>query len=408
MTVLALQHLFSSVERGYFPQHGQGFQTVAVAEELAGTEDLTVLEDASFYAVSRERRASGDLPVKETFFRLPSGRFALGRTVPWGADALGREGNYLTHHLIVTGDDLRAVAGDPFALFDAAPRSSDADLHARGLPPVPLEAAPCEPEFSILAGLAAPWRAGLGAALIARGDISLLIAGDEALSRALLRESVALLPLEERLRFTFSTHFYESEHLREHFAVVTVGSLGEAPSRIGEYAVFPLDGEPPPPSSIKGAYAVWLASRLGSGEWREIQAMSTALNCLRSGELQPGEPVLPAGPLAGAALWEQVGAALAPALVGQAERIPEYLAPHRDRRRLADALLAAASPSQLCGATPDPATPEALARQAACLQAVRAAASPLKWRAWVKHWATDPALLPITRSARPWWRRWGR
>src|SRR5688572_8500889 len=121
MTVQALQHLYSSAERGYFARHGQGFQTVAVDEGLAGTEDLAVLEEASFYTVSRERRARGDLPLKETFFRLPSGRFALGRTLPWGADALGREGNSLTHHLIISRDDLLRVGVAPFTLLDAAP-----------------------------------------------------------------------------------------------------------------------------------------------------------------------------------------------------------------------------------------------------------------------------------------------
>jgi hypothetical protein len=397
-TIEALQHLYSSVARGYAPGRGQGFQTVAVAPELAGTEDLTALEDASFYAVSRERRARGDLPVKETFFRLPSGRFALGRSVPVGTDALGREGNYLTHHLIVSRDDLIAVNGDPFALLDAAPPAPEIDLTPRDLPPLALAVAPAALDVSALADLA-PWlRAALGVALIERGDRTLLIAGDEARSRDLLRSLGAALPREERLRLTFSTHFYESEHLRAHFAVVTAGSAWEAPSRPAEYLLIRLDEEPsssgPSPAT---AYGKWFAASLHAGDWAEIRTMRDALHHLRSGESRPGEPPLPAGGTAGAALWEQVGPVLARALVGQPERITEYLAGLPDGRKLAESLMAAAAPSPLCGGTPK-----------ACLQAVRGAASPRAWRAWLRQWAADPALASLARDVRPWWRRWRR
>jgi hypothetical protein len=80
-TFNALQHIFSSVERGYDPRRKRGFQTVAASEELAGTEDLRALEKAAFYTISRERRRVRDFPVKQAFSRLPSGRFAIGRTV---------------------------------------------------------------------------------------------------------------------------------------------------------------------------------------------------------------------------------------------------------------------------------------------------------------------------------------
>jgi hypothetical protein len=146
-TLRALQHIFSSVERGYDPQLGRGFQTVAVAAELVGTEDLRALERAAFYTVSRERRAARDFPVKEAFFRLPSGRFALGRTVDWGTDSLGREGNYLTHHLILRRDDLLAAGGNPFALLDTARLAEPGlDLTPRALLPLAIEIAPTKTE----------------------------------------------------------------------------------------------------------------------------------------------------------------------------------------------------------------------------------------------------------------------
>ena len=137
----AWQHLFCNAARGYAPQYGRGFQTVAVSPELAGTDDLRALEDAAFYSVSYERRsAGGALPVKETFFRLPSGRVAVGRTVDWGTDQDGRTGNYLTHHLVFSREDWRAAGANPFAVLDVAPLAApDTDVTPRDLPPLTLE-----------------------------------------------------------------------------------------------------------------------------------------------------------------------------------------------------------------------------------------------------------------------------
>lgn len=436
MIVQARQHLYSSVERGYFTRHGQGFQTVAVDEELAGgsgadgsapasaSADLAVLEDVSFYAVSRERRARAEgsrpeeLPIKETFLRLPSGRFALGRTVAWGADALGREGNSLTHHLIVSQEELESVGTNPFLLLDAAPPLAPGlDLTPRVLPPLSLTVARTRggaPDLAALAGLSPATRAALGAALLDRGDRSLLLVGDERRSRGAIRALFSLLPREERLKLTFCSHFYESEHLRAHFAVVTVSSPAEAPSHSAEYVALSIDDEPRAPALSQSAYAGWLATRLQSGEWEEIRAVSAVLDQLRGGECPPGVPALPGGSSA-AALWEQIGTPLARALVGQPERIADYLTQLPDRRGLADALLAEASPSHLCGAalpgSPDgdgssPAsTPE---QQESCLLALRAAASPRAWQVWAREWAADPALPRPAIDARPWWRRWRR
>lgn len=387
MSVRALQHLFSSVERGRFPNYGRGFQTVAVSEELAGTEDLAVLEEVSFYSVSRERRARGDLPVMETFLRLPSGRFALGRTLPWGTDALGREGNYLAHHVVVTEADLCLVRGDPFALLDAVPRATPgADLTPRALAPLALAPAPGEPGFSALAALPPPLRAALGAAVIERGDRTLLLV--DAAAPAILRALFALLPVEERLRLAFSTHFYEADHLRAHFTVACVGARAEIPSRLDQY--WPIDpkGESASGLAPAGAYAKWLTAALHEGDWDEIRAMAAVLDRLRAGPVGCDEIPLPEGGAAGAALWEQVGLRLPAALVGQADRIGAYLSAIPDRRPFAEGLLAAASPSQL-----------------PCLDDLRSVASPSAWRAWVKRWASDPAVGPYARDALPWWRR---
>jgi hypothetical protein len=388
-----LPHLFSSVERGFDPRRQRGFQTVAVAEELVGTEDLQVLEDAAFYALSTERRAAQDYPVKETFFRLPSGRFAIGRTVNWGTDSLGRDGNYLTHHLVCTREDLLAAGANPFAIFAAARwAEADSDLTPRALPALALEVAAGETELrgdgELLAHLAA--------AIVEGGAQTPLLIGDEAQSRQVLRGLFAALALEERLRLTFSTHCYEAHHLRSLFALVTVKTRAEAPSQREQYAVFDVESSEVPRVPSASAYAAWLAGCLRAGRWEEITALNVALNTLRSGA--PLQESLPTTAPACAALWERAGVKMIPALVGDAAATTAFLQHLAAPRQLADKLLTAASPSQFGGTNPETAQ--------ACLAALRAAATAKVWRAWVKRWHDDPALAAIVAEAKPWWQRW--
>jgi hypothetical protein len=398
----ALQHLFSSVERGYDPRRKRGFQTVAAAEELVGTEDLQVLEDAAFYAVSTERRAAKDFPVKETFFRLPSGRFAVGRTVNWGTDSLGREGNYLTHHLVCQRDDLLAAGANPFAVLDAARLAeADSDLTPRALPPLALKVAAVPTDLRTLADGNAELLANLAAAVDGGVKTALLI-GAEARSRQALRGLFAALATEERLRLTFSTHFYEAHHLRPLFALVTVKSRAEAPSQREAYHVFDLDGGEFPQLSPASAYAEWLAECLRSGRWEEVSLLNGALDELRGGRDERDKISLPVGARACAALWERAGKNVVRALVGEGQLIVEFVRHSPSPRPLADALLEAASPSELCGA--EAATEEAQA----CLSTLRSAATGKVWRAWVKRWERDSALAPLAHDAPPWWKRWGR
>lgn len=399
----ALQHLFSSVERGYDPRRKRGFQTVAVAEELVGTEDLRVLEDAAFYAVSAERRAAKDFPVKETFFRLPSGSFAVGRTVNWGTDSLGREGNYLTHHLVCKRDDLLAARANPFAMLDAARLAeADSDLTPRALPPLALEVTAVPTDLRVLAGGNAELLASLAAAVVDGGAKTALLVGAEARSRQALRGLFAALAEEERLRLTFSTHFNEAHHLRPLFALAAVKSRAEAPSQREDYHVFDLDGGEFPQLSPASAYAAWLAECLRSRRWEEVCALNGALDELRSEHGERGKSSLPVGARAGAALWERAGAKVVRALVGEGRLIVEFLRHSPSPRPLADALLAAASPSELCGV--EAATEEAQA----CLSALHSAATGKVWRMWVKRWEGDSALTSLAPDSPPWWKRWGR
>ncbi|MCI0392833.1 MAG: hypothetical protein MOB07_29225 [Acidobacteria bacterium] len=403
-TLHALQHIFSSVARGYFPQRGRGFQTVAVAEELAGTEDLRVLEDAAFYAVSRERRLARNFPVKQAFFRLPSGRFAIGRTVDWGTDSLGREGNYLAHHLVISRDDLLAAGANPFAILDAARLAEgEIDLTPRALPPLAIEVAPAEADFDGFDGIIAELLASLAAAAVDGGERTALLIGDEARAEGVLRGLFSALAAEERLRLTFSTHFYESSHLRSLFALATVRSRAEASSVLGQresYAVFDLDDGEFAHISPASAYADWLADCLRLGRWGEIGALNAVLDWLRNGQGEIGKGAWPAGARACAALWERAGMVLAGALVGEARLALEFLRQLPAPRELADALLTAASPSKLCGSNTAPDAAQD------CLPALRSTATRKVWREWVNQWRDDPVLAPFASDARPWWRRW--
>ncbi len=404
-TLRAFQHIFSSVARGYFPQQGRGFQTVAVAEELAGTEDLRALENAAFYAVSRERRRVRDFPIKQAFFRLPSGRFAIGRTVNWGTDSLGREGNYLVHHLVLSRDDLLAAGANPFAILDAARLTEGGtDLTPRALPPLAIEVAPAEADFHGFDGISAELLASLAAAAVDGGERTALLIGDEARVSGVLRGLFAALATEERLRLTFSTHFYESHHLRSLFALATVRSRAEASSVLGQresYAVFDLDDGEFARISPASAYADWLAGCLRSRRWGEIGALNGALDGLRGGK-DIRKDSLPTNAKACAALWERAGTASARALVGEARLALEFLRQLPSPQSLADALLDAAAPSELCG------TNASAEDVNDCLSALRSAATGKVWRAWVKRWSDDPALAPFTQNSQPWWQRWKR
>lgn len=415
-TVHALQHVFSSVVRGYFPQQGRGFQTVAVSAELIGTEDLRVLEDAAFYALRHERRRIGDLPVKETFFHLPSGRLAIGRTVDWGTDSLGREGNYLTHHLIVTHEDLLKIEANPFALLDTAPLAeAGIDLTPRALPALALEVGTDSSlshfdssgfeaiNMEVLANLAiAAVDGGAKSALIISNDAPRSASWQLAPQRTVLKGLLAALPIEDRLRLTFSTHFYESHHLRSLFRFVTVGSLAEAPSQRQDYIVFDLDAGEFPRLSPASACAAWLADCLRSGRWDEVRALNALINSLRSGQGSREKDAPPTTVLACRALWERLGTDIVQVLIGDARLVIEFLRHVPSPRLLADALLQAASPSALCGA--------AVATEAAtaCLSVIHSSATRNVWQAWVKQWSADPALGPFVQNARPWWQRWRR
>jgi hypothetical protein len=255
------------------------------------------------------------------------------------------------------------------------------------------------------------------------GGKTILLIGDEAESRDLLHGLFAVLAVEERLRLTFSTHFYESDHLRSLFALATVRSRAEAPSPRENYLLFDLEEGEFPALSPTSAYARWLAEGLRSGWWEEIHTLNAVLNWLRRRPQGAKLPALderpqgarlpalderpqgarlplpmPHSPLSYRALWERAGVKVAQVLWGNPSQVYAFLPLLPSPRPLADALLAA-SPSELCG---EETTPEVVI---ACLAALRSAATPKVWQTWVKRWEQEPWLIPFRRDAQPWWQR---
>lgn len=391
--VEVLQHVAANVARGYTPARGCGFQTVAISRELVDSEDRPLLEDlAAYYEVSAERRCSGSLPVKESLFRLPSGRMALTRTQDWGTGPSGRAGNYLSAQLVFPPGALEGCAWDPFALLDAAIEQGRlADLSARDLPPLrlhPVESA-CLPPMAQGAGRLAEVLEEL-----LTGEGTILVVGPEGTARRLIAALFAVLPSQERDDLTFSTHFYRACHPhRSAFRLAAIESHGEAPADPSAYRIWDLASDTFEPGRPAGLYSRWLAAGLAAGRFEELRSARAAIDGLRAGLPVP----LPAAPAACAAVWERAGSVMVPALLQNPGCLPEVLRASGAACSLADAILAVGSPEQLCGF-------QSQAEGAGeCLAALRVAASPRSWRAWQHRWRSHPAVGALAGRRWAWW-----
>lgn len=390
-----LEHRFSSVTVGLFPEQGRGFQTYAASQELIGSEDLRVLEQAAFYSVSRERRERGDLPIKLTFFRLPSGSYALGRTQDAGTDALGREGNYLTQHYVVEATALQSLSFNVFALFDTATWvETNDDRQPRLLTLQEFEVS--VPSFDFGAATDIPWPrvADLAAALVS-ADLSKVLVNTEA-PLPLLRGLFAVVEAEKRSRLTFSTHFYRSESLRSLFALATVGSPAEAPSDLASYTH--LKSFPDTPTT---AYGRWLKDRIHRAAWQEIEALNALLSTLRvEPETITSETreALALAPDSYAVLWELLGRKIIPFLCGSFTQLQFFLAGDGISEETVNSLLKMAVPEDLI------CTDLSEEEQAAFLQLIERNASPNVWKQWRKQGKSNP-LLDRLLSPLPWWRK---
>ncbi len=387
------QHLFSSVERGYFPKHGRGFQTVAITPDLARTEDLAHLEDLSFYALSREARTAEIKPTKETFFKLPSGKLAIGVTKYLGTDSLGREGNYVTHHVIF---EERDFSGNVFTVLHSL-REMDvtADLTPRELPKVALKISDYKFDPEKLNDINTEAITNFYQLALSNSEKTILLIGEAA---AMLIESLfAFLLPEERLPLFFSTHFYESDSLRTNFKIVAVNHRGENPSSLENYLEIDLSA-PKLNSAIQPSrHAKWLSECVAAKRWNEIENVNKIVAAVRRDEVPN---LLPETAIARGVLRDLTSDESVKLLFGNSIFIKEYvheLAERNDEKSI-EKLLKIASPTELLGAAAD----EKIVMDS--LQAIKAIARDRSWREWRKRYSSDVyfKLLPEAK----WWDIW--
>ncbi|HYE73433.1 MAG TPA: hypothetical protein VEF04_08880 [Blastocatellia bacterium] len=376
------QHIFSSVEYGLFPDQGRGFQTVAASPELS-REELRVLEENSYYSLSREKLDAGNFPIKETFFALPNDRLALGRTTYIGVDALGRDGNYLTHHLIFDRADFSAGVS-VFAILEALPfAGSNTDLTPREIAAVDLQVTNSPlPEFD---NINADVLALLTASAIDRGTKSLLLIGESTETRKLIKAMHSAISATEALELTFSTRYDESVSPKT-FAITAAETLTEATAARNDFVTVDLMNASTPPIPIVSAYATLLLEAIKSRNSDSITALNQAFDLLRKGQNISLLDSLKQSPQTMSVLWERTGDAVLTELLGKPELIAAMMqsistAP----QSFADALMKTASPSKLCGQT----SPE---KADEFISMLKSKASSKSWSEWTKRWPNDPLL----------------
>lgn len=79
-------------------------------------KELIEIESFSLYSRIPERGANQ--PVKFIFKKLKSGKFIFGKGVYIGRDKVGREGNYLFHHLVINEKDFNEIKLNPIEVIE--------------------------------------------------------------------------------------------------------------------------------------------------------------------------------------------------------------------------------------------------------------------------------------------------
>ena len=392
-TINVSQHLFSSVERGYFPKHGRGFQTVAITPDLGRTEDLAHLEDLAFYALSREARTAENKPTKETFFKLPSGKLAIGRTISAGTDSLGREGNYVTQHVIFEEQDF---SGNVFAVLNSL-REMDvtADLTPRELAKVTLKISDEKFDPEKLNDINTEAVTNFFQFALSNSEKTILLIGESA--PVLIESLFSFLLPEERLPLFFSTHFYESDSLRSNFKIVAVNQLGEMPSSLENYQEIDLSA-PKLISVIQPTrHAKWLSECVTAKRWNEIENVNKIIAAVRRDEVPNS---LPETAIARGVLRDLTSEDSVKLLFGNSNFVREYLIElaERNDEKSIEKLMSLASPSELLGSGVD----EKIVKES--LQIIQNTSRDRAWREWRKRYSNDAyfKLLPEAK----WWEIW--
>ena len=387
------QHLFSSVERGYFPKHGRGFQTVAITPDLGRTEDLAHLEDLAFYALSREARTAENKPTKETFFKLPSGKLAIGRTISAGTDSLGREGNYVTHHVIFDEQDF---SGDVFAILNSLCEMGVAtDLTPRELPKVTLKISDYKFDAEKLNAINAEAVTNFYQMALSNSEKTILLIGEFA--PVLIESLFAFLLAEERLPLFFSTHFYESDSLRTNFKIVAVNQLGEIPSSLENYQEIDLSAPKLNTAIQPSRHAKWLCECIATKRWNEIENVNKIAAAVRRDEVPNS---LPETALSRGVLRDLTSQESIKLLFGNTDYVREYLIElaERNDEKSIEKLMVTASPTELLGSGVD----EKIVKE--FLQFIKNMSRDRAWREWRKRYSSDAyfKLLPEAK----WWEIW--
>ena len=99
-----------------------GMGCIGHSTELSNQESKEI---ESFSQYARIPGRGDNQPVKFIFKKLESGKFIFGRGVYIGRDKVGREGNYLFHHLIIKEKDFREIKLNPIDVIE--------DIEKRGL-----------------------------------------------------------------------------------------------------------------------------------------------------------------------------------------------------------------------------------------------------------------------------------
>jgi hypothetical protein len=112
MIIKAAQHVYGNVEREHSPNKVGGFQTIFYTKSRLTREESEEIEAKLVYFQSDEN------PIKWLFFPMDSGKVVAARIVPLtSVDKFGREGSYLAHSIVLTGEDFANAGYDPFVIF---------------------------------------------------------------------------------------------------------------------------------------------------------------------------------------------------------------------------------------------------------------------------------------------------
>lgn len=111
--IKAAQHIYGNVEKERSPGGYGGFQTLFYSKKSLSQAGCEGIEERVLYYQSEAN------PRKSLFFQLSGGKVVVSRIVPLaGTDKFGREGSYLAHSVVITGEEFSRIGSHPFVLFE--------------------------------------------------------------------------------------------------------------------------------------------------------------------------------------------------------------------------------------------------------------------------------------------------